>query len=314
MGEPVKQYITARRLEAAARDLAKAEHVNLLQTALDCGFQSHSAVSKAFRARFGMSPSTFRKDPAAARKAPDPSRQLLIAAPPRGMIDPVDVVDLPIFHFQFRASFGTEDGRFFARQDQDITHQLERLLAQPRAPDLLVMSCFPDTPQQLNDADAPVLFGRASARRSPEFLANVMRGYRHNPKRYPAALAERQALSAIIDDFLGDAALWLLPVTAVGAFKHMAPTSDRNGVRDHATPLEISRRPANYFDALTSFVTPISLTGHPVVALPLGLDKNGMPIGAQLIGGQGQERRLIRSAKRLCDVLRPRVCPMLVQT
>lgn len=154
-------------------------------------------------------------------------------------------------------------------------------------------------------------FGRASARRSPEFIANVMLGYRHSQKRYEAALAEKRILSDALDAFLGDSGVWVLPVTATSAFKHKAPTSDRNGVRDYADPLQINGQPANYFDALTSFVTPISLTGHPVVTMPLGLDKNAMPTGAQLIGRKGSEKHLIQTAKLLCNPLGATNCPML---
>ncbi|WP_122075534.1 amidase [Pseudophaeobacter sp. EL27] len=157
------------------------------------------------------------------------------------------------------------------------------------------------------------LFGRSSARRSPAFIANVMLGYRHNQKRYDDALAEKAVLSEAVDAFLGENGIWLLPVTAVSAFKHMAPTSDRSGIRDYANPLFINGQPVNYFDAMTSFVTPISLTGHPVVTLPLGQDKNGLPIGAQLIGKKGQERHLIQTAKFLYDVLKKADCPMFTR-
>ncbi|CAN0602220.1 unnamed protein product, partial [Ectocarpus sp. 12 AP-2014] len=144
------------------------------------------------------------------------------------------------------------------------------------------------------------VFGRASARRSPEFLANVMLGYGHSKKRYASALAQKHRLSATLDAFLGTDGVWLLPVAAASAFKHMKPTSDRNGVRDYADPLFINGQPVNYFDALTSFVTPISLTGHPVVTIPLGLDVNGLPVGGQLIGRKGSEHHLIQTANALC--------------
>lgn len=155
------------------------------------------------------------------------------------------------------------------------------------------------------------ILGRSSARRSPEFLANVMLGYRHNKRRYAAALAEKQRVSAILDAFMGPNGVWLLPVTAASAFRHMKPTSDRNGVRDYADPLFINGEPVNYFDALTSFVTPISLTGHPVVTFPLGLDRNGLPVGAQLVGRKGRENHLIQTACALHSSLEKVECPYL---
>jgi AraC-like DNA-binding protein len=62
LGEPIGQYIGARRLEWAASKLAKSSDMNLLRLALDCGFQTHSAFSRAFRKQFGVSPSAFRND------------------------------------------------------------------------------------------------------------------------------------------------------------------------------------------------------------------------------------------------------------
>ncbi|MCP4937037.1 MAG: hypothetical protein GY927_23225 [bacterium] len=149
-----------------------------------------------------------------------------------------------------------------------------------------------------------------SARRSPEFIANVMLGYRHDSARYSAALADKRRIEALVDDFLSNQ-VWVIPVTATSVFKHMKPSSDHKGVRDYKDPLMVNGHPVNYFDALTAFVTPISLTGHPVVTIPLGLDRNGLPVGAQIIGKKGNENSLIQTAKILCDILSPPNCPML---
>ena len=153
--------------------------------------------------------------------------------------------------------------------------------------------------------------GRSSARRSPEFLANVMRGYKHSQKNYRAAIEEKQRLSALVDDFLGEDTVWVLPVTAVSTFKHMKPTSDRNGLRDYASPLFIDGKPISYFDALTSFVTPVTLIGNPVVTLPIGLDDNGLPVGVQVIGRKGKEAALLKTASHLSNALTMPVCPYL---
>jgi len=154
------------------------------------------------------------------------------------------------------------------------------------------------------------LFGRSSARRSPEFIANVMLGYRHDKARYSAALEEKCRMEALVDGFLSDQ-VWVIPVTAASVFKHVKPSSDYKGVRDYKDPLMVNGHPVNYFDALTAFVTPISLTGHPVVTIPLGLDGNGLPVGAQIIGKKGSESSLIQTAKILVDILSPPDCPML---
>lgn len=60
MGENVAAYIRRIRLERAARKLMFGA-VDLTQVALAAGYQSHAAFSKAFKQRYGYSPSEFRQ-------------------------------------------------------------------------------------------------------------------------------------------------------------------------------------------------------------------------------------------------------------
>jgi AraC family transcriptional regulator len=161
MGEPVSQYIAARRLEKAALGLKECSNANILQLALDSGFQSHSAFSKAFKKQFGLSPSAFRNTPDAARQGIAQDRQFLVSTPSGKAIEVMDVIDLEHFHFQFRESSGTHEGQFFRQNDQDIGQQFSALLAKDSPPDMFLMSCFPNTPQNLNDANVPIWFGGA---------------------------------------------------------------------------------------------------------------------------------------------------------
>lgn len=160
-GEPISQYISARRLERAAIELTRNPNVNLLQLGLDSGFQTHSAFSKAFKRQFGVTPSAFRKAPSPLREGADQGRRLLVSVPQSRGFETIDIVKLPHFHFQFRTSFGTCDGQFFRQNDQDIGQQFAALLNEKAVPDLFLMSCFPDTPQNLNDSNALVWFGGA---------------------------------------------------------------------------------------------------------------------------------------------------------
>lgn len=54
------------RLNRAALELL-AGRASVLQIALSSGFQSHEAFTRAFRRRFGLAPSAFRRRPLAAR-------------------------------------------------------------------------------------------------------------------------------------------------------------------------------------------------------------------------------------------------------
>jgi AraC family transcriptional regulator len=128
LGEPVSQYILSRRLERAARLLSTSNAINILELALDSGFDTHSSFSKAFKKRFAVSPSAFRDAPASAIKGVDIGRPFLIGSPGSKQIEAVENVDLPQFEFQFRKSQGTFSGSFFQQSDQDVSSQFTQLL------------------------------------------------------------------------------------------------------------------------------------------------------------------------------------------
>ena len=76
-GETVGQLVRRMRLERAARHLAWTHDRSIIEVALDAGFQSPAAFTRAFRDRFGMSPTEWRtseqskigKDVSKARRA-----------------------------------------------------------------------------------------------------------------------------------------------------------------------------------------------------------------------------------------------------
>ncbi len=59
-GEPVKEYVRRLRLERAAQRLKTSESP-VTEIAFDSGYESHEAFTRAFHARFGASPSTWRE-------------------------------------------------------------------------------------------------------------------------------------------------------------------------------------------------------------------------------------------------------------
>jgi AraC family transcriptional regulator len=60
IGETPKAYVWRLRLERGAFRLLSHES-NLLDIALECGFQNHETFSRAFRRRFGKSPGNYRE-------------------------------------------------------------------------------------------------------------------------------------------------------------------------------------------------------------------------------------------------------------
>ncbi len=60
-GMPLMQYVRKRRLTEAARRLACGRAPDILKLALDSGYGSHEAFSRAFRAQFGTTPERVRR-------------------------------------------------------------------------------------------------------------------------------------------------------------------------------------------------------------------------------------------------------------
>jgi AraC family transcriptional regulator len=58
-GQPVMRYVRARRLSEAARQLADGAP-DILGVALDSGYASHEAFTRAFRDQFGLTPDAVR--------------------------------------------------------------------------------------------------------------------------------------------------------------------------------------------------------------------------------------------------------------
>jgi AraC family transcriptional regulator len=59
-GQPVMKHLRARRLGAAAKKLA-AGATDILAVALDSGYSSHEAFTRAFRDQFGLTPEALRQ-------------------------------------------------------------------------------------------------------------------------------------------------------------------------------------------------------------------------------------------------------------
>jgi len=60
-GETVRSYVRRLRLERAAHRLSQTDD-DILAIALDVGYGSHEAFSRAFQRQFGTNPSVFRKE------------------------------------------------------------------------------------------------------------------------------------------------------------------------------------------------------------------------------------------------------------
>jgi AraC family transcriptional regulator len=74
VGETLGDYLRRRRVELAAMRLLAQPRLGVLPAALAVGFGSGEAFSRAFKARFGAAPSSWRAQQLARRRAPAPEK------------------------------------------------------------------------------------------------------------------------------------------------------------------------------------------------------------------------------------------------
>ncbi len=96
------------------------------------------------------------------------------------------------------------------------------------------------------------------------------------------ALHERDQAAAAVERFLADHDLLLCPVAASTAIAHCKP----------GTPVPVDDEPLPYMDAF-ALSQLFSLTGHPTLTIPVGLDPDGLPIGLQLVARRWDEEHLL---------------------
>lgn len=118
----------------------------------------------------------------------------------------------------------------------------------------------------------------------PTFLNPTIKGYFQ-------ALQERDRLIAQMEQALEQWDVWLCPVAITTAFTH----------RPKGAAVEVDGKKVPYFLASGAYTMPFNLTGHPVVVIPIGQTKDGLPIGMQIVGKRWKEMELLAIAQQLTE-------------
>jgi amidase len=121
----------------------------------------------------------------------------------------------------------------------------------------------------------------------------MMRGIRLSRQDLARAQAQRDEFAHAVDRLLEPFDAWLCPVTRAPAFTHRKPGKD----------IQVDGRPGSYFSGTAGYTTPFSLSGQPVVVIPIGLSNAGLPIGIQVVGRRWQDERLLNVAQALDEVM-----------
>lgn len=123
-------------------------------------------------------------------------------------------------------------------------------------------------------------------------IKGALRGARLSLKQYSVALARRAALTQLIDRFLSQWDAWICPVVPFPAFKHHVP----------GNPIDVDGQRMPYLLGGAAYTSIFTLTGHPVVVIPIGQTQQGLPIGIQLVGKRWQDYSLLDLAKKIVEV------------
>jgi len=154
IGESIHQYVRTRRLEKAAIRLRENPGIRLLDLALDVGFETHSAFTRAFKQHFSMSPSQFRKSVWPSKTGHHPH---FVTTATNSLTLEYSIQSLPQLFLAYKIAHGTSSGQFFVDQRPD--QEFISLVQQSKRGFYGVVSAFPASPQSLNDPTAEVYYG-----------------------------------------------------------------------------------------------------------------------------------------------------------
>lgn len=107
--------------------------------------------------------------------------------------------------------------------------------------------------------------------------------------QYTKALQLKDSVSDTFTRFFEKYDIWLTPVSIAPAFKHQKP----------GIPFEVNGWKVPYTKAFIPFNFPSTIPGHPIVVIPIGITKKGLPVGVQIHGQKWHDYKVLQIAKEL---------------
>jgi len=139
------------------------------------------------------------------------------------------------------------------------------------------------------------LFGRKIRNEVPSFEMVYPITY----EKYMGTLTKRDMLIGSMERFLSQWDVFICPVSTTSALKHI-PISNRIGyIPIYEEDVMVDDRSLNYWVAMGSYTTIFNLTGNPVVVMPIGYTKKGMPIGVQVVARRWHDMELLSIVDQL---------------
>lgn len=122
-------------------------------------------------------------------------------------------------------------------------------------------------------------------------IRGALRGNRLSAKKLADVLAEGDRLTRQLDEFLSQWDAWICPVMPLPAFPH----------HPVAKPFTIEGQTVSYLLGGVAFTSIFTLTGHPVVVVPVGQSASGLPIGVQVIGRRWHDQALLTLIEQILE-------------
>jgi len=128
-----------------------------------------------------------------------------------------------------------------------------------------------------------------------ERLRDVVTGAAPSSRaEFRAALSRRDLFIARWEEFFRAWDVFLCPAAATTAFLPCKA----------GTPQNVDGRPVEY-RRLFFFSTLFNCTGHPAVVIPVSWDRQGLPVGVQIVGPRQEDERLLAVAASLSQLVGP---------
>ncbi|MBE9190475.1 amidase [Gloeocapsopsis crepidinum LEGE 06123] len=122
-------------------------------------------------------------------------------------------------------------------------------------------------------------------------VKSSLRGTRFNLKQYASAMARRSSFTTQMEQFLCNYDAWICPTVAFPAFGHQ-PVGQ---------PINIDGQQVNYLLGGVAYTAVFTLTGHPVVVIPIGQTVT-LPIGIQMVTRRWHDMQLLHIAEKMTQV------------
>ncbi len=114
-----------------------------------------------------------------------------------------------------------------------------------------------------------------------------------NLAKYKTILTARDRQVAQMDSLIEQWDAWICPVSITPAFPHC----------DFGQLIVVDGVKFPYLLACGGYTMPLSLTGNPVVVIPIGQSKAGLPIGVQLVGKRWKDMKLLAITTEITKVI-----------